>query len=84
MFTVFSKRRQEIEAKFGQLGNEKNKDNPCSEMRKAACNRSRLSNVIDSDIYMQRAGQAMTSPASLATFSPVEKKVCQRRKRTSD
>ncbi|KAF8362223.1 glc-4 [Pristionchus pacificus] len=51
------------------------------EMRKAACNRSRLSNVIDSDIYMQRAGQAMTSPASLANFSPVEKKRLLRRKR---
>lgn len=51
------------------------------EMRKAACNRSRLSNVIDSDIYMQRAGQAMTSPASLSAFSPVEKKRLLRRKR---
>ncbi|GMT16517.1 hypothetical protein PFISCL1PPCAC_7814, partial [Pristionchus fissidentatus] len=51
------------------------------EMRKAACNRSRLSNVIESDIYMQRVGQAMTSPASLSTFSPVEKKRLLRRKR---
>ncbi|GMS84836.1 hypothetical protein PENTCL1PPCAC_7011, partial [Pristionchus entomophagus] len=51
------------------------------EMRKAACNRSRLSNVIDSDMYMQRAGQAMTSPASLSAFSPVEKKRLLRRKR---
>uniref|UniRef100_A0A1I7XIN7 Acyl-CoA dehydrogenase n=1 Tax=Heterorhabditis bacteriophora TaxID=37862 RepID=A0A1I7XIN7_HETBA len=43
-------------------------------MRKAACNRSRLSNVMDTDIYMQTVGQAMTSPHALREFSPQEKK----------
>lgn len=51
-----------------------------SQMRKAACNRSRLSNVIDTDMYMQSA-EMMTSPTSVGGFSPQEKKRLLRRKR---
>ncbi|EPB68074.1 Cation transporter family protein [Ancylostoma ceylanicum] len=50
------------------------------QMRKAACNRSRLSNVIDNQFYMQCVEQ-MTSPTSLVGFSPQEKKRLLRRKR---
>ncbi|PAV74729.1 hypothetical protein WR25_15342 [Diploscapter pachys] len=51
------------------------------QMRKAACNRSRLSNVIDTDHYMQSVEQAMASPTSIgAPFSPQEKKRLLRRK----
>ncbi|PAV59452.1 hypothetical protein WR25_13557 isoform B [Diploscapter pachys] len=51
------------------------------QMRKAACNRSRLSNVIDTDHYMQSVEQAMASPTSIgASFSPQEKKRLLRRK----
>ncbi|VDK51137.1 unnamed protein product [Cylicostephanus goldi] len=44
------------------------------QMRKAACNRSRLSNVIDNQYYMQMTVDQMTSPTSVG-FSPQEKKV---------
>ncbi|CAI4231378.1 unnamed protein product [Auanema sp. JU1783] len=50
------------------------------QMRKAACNRSRLSNVMDTDVYMQSV-EAMTSPNSVGGFSPQEKKHLLRRKR---
>ncbi|CAJ0573155.1 unnamed protein product, partial [Mesorhabditis spiculigera] len=48
------------------------------QMRKAACNRSRLSNVLDNNMYMQNCEQL--SPTS-AGFSPQEKKRLLRRKR---
>ncbi|XGW08754.1 hypothetical protein V3C99_011233 [Haemonchus contortus] len=50
------------------------------QMRKAACNRSRLSNVIDNQICMQSVEQ-MASPSSIVGFSPQEKKRLLRRKR---
>ncbi|WKX97728.1 hypothetical protein Q1695_013420 [Nippostrongylus brasiliensis] len=50
------------------------------QMRKAACNRSRLSNVIDNQMFMQSVEQ-ITSPTSFVGFSPQEKKRLLRRKR---
>ncbi|VDM53544.1 unnamed protein product [Angiostrongylus costaricensis] len=49
-------------------------------MHKAACNRSRLSNVMDTQIYMQSAEQMIT-PNYVGGFSPQETKHLLRRKR---
>uniref|UniRef100_A0A0K0CY52 Neurotransmitter-gated ion-channel ligand binding domain protein n=1 Tax=Angiostrongylus cantonensis TaxID=6313 RepID=A0A0K0CY52_ANGCA len=50
------------------------------QMHKAACNRSRLSNVMDTQIYMQSAEQ-MTTPNYVGDFGRQETKHLLRRKR---